>query len=25
VRRELADTGGPIEIEMEIRFASGQR
>jgi SAM-dependent methyltransferase len=25
VRRELADAGGPIEIEMEIRFASGQR
>jgi ubiquinone/menaquinone biosynthesis C-methylase UbiE len=25
VRSELADTGGPIEIEMEIRFASGQR
>jgi ubiquinone/menaquinone biosynthesis C-methylase UbiE len=25
VRRDLADTGGPIEVKMEIRFASGQR
>jgi hypothetical protein len=25
VRREPADMSGPIEIEMEIRFASGQR
>jgi ubiquinone/menaquinone biosynthesis C-methylase UbiE len=25
VRRDLGDTGGPVEIEMEIRFASGRR
>jgi ubiquinone/menaquinone biosynthesis C-methylase UbiE len=25
VRRDLGDTGGPIEIEVEIRFASGRR
>ena len=25
VRRELDDTGGPIEIDVEIRFASGRR
>jgi ubiquinone/menaquinone biosynthesis C-methylase UbiE len=25
LRRDLADTGGPIEVEVEIRFASGQR
>jgi ubiquinone/menaquinone biosynthesis C-methylase UbiE len=25
VRRDLGDTGGPIEIEVEYRFASGQR
>jgi ubiquinone/menaquinone biosynthesis C-methylase UbiE len=25
VRRDLGDTGGPIEIQVEIRFASGQR
>lgn len=25
VRRDLADMGGPIEVEMEIRFASGRR
>ena len=25
VRRDLADTGGPIEIEVEARFASGKR
>ena len=25
VRRDLADTGGPIEIEVETRFASGKR
>jgi ubiquinone/menaquinone biosynthesis C-methylase UbiE len=25
VRRDLGDTGGPIEIEVEIKFASGQR
>lgn len=25
VRRDLADTGGPIEVEVEIRFASGRR
>jgi hypothetical protein len=25
VRRDLGDTGGPIEIEVEYRFGSGQR
>ena len=25
VRRDLGDMGGPVEIEMEIRFASGRR
>ena len=25
VRREVGDTGGPIEVEVEIRFASGRR
>jgi hypothetical protein len=25
VRRDLADTGGPIEVNVEVRFASGQR
>ncbi|MGE3783894.1 MAG: class I SAM-dependent methyltransferase, partial [Alphaproteobacteria bacterium] len=25
MRRDLGDTGGPVEIEMEIRFASGRR
>jgi hypothetical protein len=25
VRRDLADTGGPIEVEVETRFASGRR
>jgi ubiquinone/menaquinone biosynthesis C-methylase UbiE len=25
VRRDLGDTGGPIEVEVEIRFASGRR
>jgi hypothetical protein len=25
VRNDLADTGGPIEVEMEIRIASGRR
>lgn len=25
VRRELGDTGGPLEIEVELRFASGRR
>ena len=25
VRRDLGDTGGPIEIEVEYRFASGRR
>jgi hypothetical protein len=25
VRREVGDTGGPIEVEVEVRIASGRR
>ncbi len=25
LRREVGDTGGPVEVEMEVRIASGRR